>query len=124
MKTLTCGPPVLSPSLSVPTPPPAKVWRKSVWLTRIPGASAAKLMKLRLFWGRFSICSCDTLVPISDVRVSTSRRPTTTIAARSPGGGAVDAAALVSASSDAVCPTSTVTRWLDVAPPFAANRMS
>ena len=32
-------------------------------------------MKLRLFCGRFSICSWLTLVPISDVLVSTRRRP-------------------------------------------------
>ena len=40
---------------------------------RTPGARAAKLRKLRLFWGSVWICSGVTLVAISELRVSSSR---------------------------------------------------
>jgi len=58
MKTLT---------LSAGRAPAAKL---PFWSTRTPGACCASARKLRLFWGRFSICSVEILVATSGVRVS------------------------------------------------------
>ena len=95
----------------------------AVWTTRMPGASVAKLRKLRLLCGRFSICCAVMLVATSEVLVSTRRRPVTTMAlpARwSPAGrrlAALAAGAARSMSRLALWPTRTMTRWVTGAPP-------
>jgi hypothetical protein len=68
MKTLVCD---------EGSAPEVTSLRNSLSATRTPGASAAKLRKLRLFCGRYCSCSCVTLVATSLVRMSLNRSLTT-----------------------------------------------
>jgi hypothetical protein len=61
MNTLVCG---------AGKPPDEKFWRCGSVLSCTPGASCAKLRKLRLFCGRLAICSRLTLTATSEVLFS------------------------------------------------------
>lgn len=70
MKTLVCSAGWASPEI---------VLRSGSDEIRMPGASVAKLRKLRSSCGRFSICCVVTLVAASWVRMSMACSPTTVI---------------------------------------------
>src|SRR5882724_1703445 len=96
MKTLVCSDGWASAAI---------VFRSGSLDSRTPGARAAKFRKLRLSWGRFSICCVVTLVAASEVLVSTSCVPVTVIDSET-------AAAWESEKSRSTfCPTRTRARW-------------